>query len=136
MLEEPLAKSLPGTRPVRRYPRGMRHEIASTALAQSNAAVLASAHDRDLVLHLIMSHHGYGRPLPPVVEDPNARRLQHRHCEHEMETSSNLVDTDIALESAERFWRLVGRYGHHGLAWLEAILRLADHRQSEEEAKK
>ena len=136
MLEEPLAKSIRGTRMVRRYPRGMRHEIASTALVQSNAAVLAEAHDPDLVLHLIVTHHGFARPLPPVLKDPSARRLRHRHCGHQMETSSDLVDTGIALESAERFWKLVERYGHHGLAWLEAILRLADHRESEEEAKR
>ena len=136
MLAEPLAKSLPGTRAVRRYPRGMRHEVASTALAQSNAAVLAGAHDRDLVLHLIMTHHGYGRPLPPVLEDSSPRTLQHRHGEQTMETPSNLVETDIALQGADRFWTLVERYGHHGIAWLEEIFRLADHRQSEEEAKK
>ena len=121
---------------VHTYPQGMRHEVASTALVQSNTDVLAGAHDPDLVLHLIMTHHGYGRPLPPVLEDPNARLLRHRHRGHEMETSSDLADSDIALETAERFWKLVERYGHHGLAWLEAILRLADHRQSEEEASK
>ena len=136
MLEEPLAKSVRGTRLVRRYPAGMRHEVASTALVLSNPDVLAEAHDRDLVLHLIMTHHGYGRPLPPVLVDPSARLLRHRHRGHEMESSSDLADTDIALESAERFWQLVERYGHHGLAWLEAILRLADHRRSEEEASK
>ncbi len=133
MLEEPLAKSAPGTRRVYSYPRGMRHEIASTALVKSNPATLAEAHDPDLVLHLIITHHGHGRPLPPILPDENPQTLQYRFDGHDLEANSHLVDTDIALVGADRFWRLVERYGHHGLAWLEAILRLADHRQSEEE---
>lgn len=133
MLAEPLAKSHPETPRLRRYPQGMRHEIASIALVQSNPEVLASANDKDLVLHLIGAHHGHGRPLLPVIRDPDPQTLRYRHNGSAMESSTDLADTNIALESAERYWRLVDRYGYHGLAWLETILRLADHRRSAEE---
>ena len=135
MLDEPLAKSEWGEPRVSRYPRGMRHEIASVALAQSNPEVLSGAHDLDLVLHLIITHHGYARPLPPVIEDSEPSKLHHSHDGHEMKADSDLADTDIAFQSTERFWRLTDRYGFHGLAWLEAVLRLADHRQSEAESR-
>ena len=135
MLEEPLAKSLPGARWVRRYPRGMRHEVASVAMAESNPNILASAHDRDLVLHLIGTHHGYSRPLPPIIEDTESQTLSYIFDGIAIETQPDLQESSLALDMADRFWRLVERYGHYGLAWLEAILRLADHRQSEEEAR-
>ena len=133
--DEPLAKSLPGTRRVfRPYPRGMRHEVASLALVQSNPEVLAPAHDRDLVQHLISTHHGWGRSLLPVLEDQAAEELEFVFDGNHMRTSSDLADSDLALEAADRFWRLTDKYGPYGLAWLEAILRTADHCQSAEES--
>ena len=132
--EEPLAKSLPGARRVWRYPRGMRHEVASVAMIESNGDVLGAAHDRDLVLHLVGSHHGWGRPLPPIIEDPNPQVLSYAVDGHLLETTSDLAESALALDMADRFWRLVERYGYHGLAWLEAVLRLADHQQSAAES--
>ena len=134
MLDEPIAKSLPGAPRVQRYPKGMRHELASVALIESNDAVVQSAHDKDLVLHLVTTHHGWARPLPPIIEDPNPQELSYTFEGHSMEADSDLAGSRLALNMADRFWRLVERYGHHGLAWLEAILRLADHQQSAEEA--
>ena len=130
---EPLAKSLPGARRVAGYPAGMRHEIASVAMIESNADVLDLAHDKDLVLHLVGTHHGWGRPLPPIIDDPNPQALSYAWDGHLLTASSDLAGGSLAVDMADRFWRLVERYGYHGLAWLEAVLRLADHRQSEEE---
>ena len=134
MQETPLAKSLPGVRPGKAYPRGMRHELASVALVESNADVLDMASDPELVLHLVGTHHGYGRPLPPVIEDDMPQNLSYPFDGHLMRASSDLGQGSFALEMADRFWRLVKRYGYHGLAWLEAIVRLADHQQSADEA--
>lgn len=133
----PLAKSLHGVRRISSsisgYPKGMRHEIASVAMIESNDNVLGSAHDRDLVLHLVGSHHGWGRPFPPVITDPRPETLRYTFEGRSMEVSSDLAETSLALDMADRFWRLVERYGYYGLAWLEAILRLADHQQSARE---
>ena len=154
---EPLAKSLPRARTRRNEWPPVRHEFSSVALANSSPEVLDRAHDRDLVLHLVGSHHGYGRPLPTIRQDHEPRVLRvagrwhgrgFRLCVGEageaapdddgdrvrMEAGSDLSDTPLALEMADRFWRTQERYGHHGLAWLEAIFRLADHQQSAKEA--
>ena len=134
MQGEPLAKSLHGARRGRRYPVGMRHEVASVAMVESNADVLNGAHDRELVLHLIGTHHGWGRPLLPIIRDPEPQTLTYVFDGHAMEGNSDLVEGTLALDMADRFWSLIVRYGYHGLAWLEAILRLADHQQSADEA--
>ena len=136
MLDEPLAKSQPGARWSRHYPKGMRHEMASVALAMSNPDIFADAHDRDLVLHLVGTHHGFGRPLPPIIKDLEPQKLEWRVGLHVLKANSDLADTGLALDMADRFWRLVRRYGEYGLAWLEAILRLADHQQSAEEGQR
>ncbi|WP_420440325.1 type I-G CRISPR-associated helicase/endonuclease Cas3g [Candidatus Palauibacter sp.] len=133
MLDEPLAKSPAGVRRVRRYPTGMRHELTSVALIESDSNILASAYDPELVLHLVATHHGWARPLPPIIEDPDPRTLALRAEGHLLEASSDLSGSSMAPDMADRFWRLVERYGYHGLAWLETILRLADQRQSAEE---
>ena len=133
-LDEPLAKSLPKVARVWEYPKNMRHEMASVALIESNPKVLEEAHDPDLVLHLIATHHGWARPIPIIPKETDPQNLQYTFERHQMEASSDLAPTTIALEGADRFWKLSKKYGHHGLAWLEAIFRLADHRQSEKEA--
>ena len=132
--EEPLAKSLPGVKRVATIPGTPRHEITSIVMLESVPEALAGAHDKDLVLHLVATHHGWGRPFLNVVpdNDPQGASFEFEGCI--LSSTADPASGSLALDMADRFWRLIERYGYHGLAWLEAILRLADHRQSEVEA--
>jgi CRISPR-associated endonuclease/helicase Cas3 len=118
------------------YPQGGRHEAQSLALIADQTQIREQAHDWDLVQHLVVSHHGFGRPFVPVVPDPGPVLVTLEHgplrLSHRTDHSLHRIDSGIA----ERYWRLLRRYGWWGLAWLEAILRLADHRRSEEEERK
>ena len=134
MLEEPLAKSLLGAKRVPTIPGTPRHEITSVAMLESVSEALAGTHDRDLVLHLVATHHGWGRPFLDVVPDNDPQDATFEFEGLTLNSTADPASGSLALDQADRFWRLIERYGYHGLAWLEAILRLADHRQSEVEA--
>lgn len=114
------------------YPEGYRHELLSVRLAESVPAVLpADPIVRDLLLHLLGSHHGLCRPFAPVVFDDEPVEAQ---CEFDgrlfrASSSTGLECLDSGV--ADRFWRLTRHYGWWGLAWLEALVRLSDHRRSE-----
>lgn len=141
MNEEPLAKSLVNTSSIERqrarvaskYPEGMRHELLSLAMIDDVAALRSKANDWDLVQHLVSTHHGYCRPLPPFVTETDPQSVTHaaEGCELAAMTDSA---ANPGLDMTERFWVLVRRYGWFGLAWFESIFRLADHRQSEHES--
>ena len=132
---EPLGKSVPNCPRTSVYPRGMRHEVASLALIDSNMKVLKKAHDEELVLHLIGSHHGWCRPLPWIAEDEAPVILSYVVSNQPMVASSDQVGQGLALDCAHRFWTLNERYGCYGLAWLESVVRLSDHLQSAAEGK-
>ena len=133
---------MPKTRAARRrasesagYPKGGRHELLSLRLAESTPVLLPQDDDlRDVVLHLVASHHGHCRPFAPVVLDdeapPIAFELNLNGTSHRMAwagpTGLERLDSGIA----ERYWRLTRRYGWWGLPWLEALLRMADWRRS------
>lgn len=148
--EEPRAKSgMPaGAREAQRrarelsgYPRGARHEVQSLAMLtnERNAAqVRAKAKDLDLVLHLVASHHGHCRPFAPAVDDVTPVEVALRDFDgwqFEATSSANGLHR-LDSEIPERFWKLQRRLGWLELCWLEAVLRLADHRASEEEQRK
>ncbi len=115
-------------------PSGIRHEVWSVAAAERTTEGEEPAF-RDLVLWLVGTHHGRGRPFFPPVEDPGASDFRIVHDGREIGVSG-----DPGLHRLDSFWfdlheRLHRRFGPWKLAWLEAILRLADHRASEEEAR-
>lgn len=116
-----------------KYPEGARHEVQSLALIADEEALRSRANDWDLVQHLVVSHHGFGRPFVPAVCDlePVGVSLQHYGSRLSCNSDHKLHRLDSGI--AERYWRLVRRYGWWGLAWLEGIVRLADHRRSEDE---
>ncbi len=117
------------------YPKGGRHEMLSVRMLE-NSGLSKAANDEDLVLHLVASHHGRCRPFAPVVGDSNPVEVEETILGRQMSARSDTGLERLGSGVTERFWRLVSRYGWWGLAWLEALMRLADHRCSEEEQKK
>ena len=85
--------------------------------------------DFELLLHLVASHHGRCRPFAPVVEDGEPVDVRYQGMRAASDHGLERVGSGVC----ERFWRLTRRYGWYGLAYLEALVRLADHRQSEAE---
>ena len=120
-----------------KLPAHWRHEAQSVRMIVNHPRFLC-AKDPELVLWLVGTHHGFGRPFYGFVEDE----------EHSVEILPCLyVDSWPALSEpgpqslefnfhgkdwATIFESLKRRYGIWDLAHLEAILRLADHRASEE----
>ncbi|MES2739012.1 MAG: type I-U CRISPR-associated helicase/endonuclease Cas3 [Verrucomicrobiota bacterium] len=117
------------------YPKGGRHELLSTRLAESATALWQDVEEEDLVLHLIASHHGYCRAFAPVVDDAEGAEITVTsqaagyNLNHSAASGLERLDSGIS----ERFWHLQARFGPWGLAWLEALFRLADQQVSASE---
>ncbi len=106
----------------RRTPRDLRtpyrHEFGSLLdIQQSGEFKSLDTHAQDLVLHLIAAHHGRARPHfeGEEVFDPD-------HPDD--------VAIALATETPRRFARLQRKFGRWGLAYIESLLRAADHAAS------
>lgn len=113
------------------WPRGGRHETLSLRLL--GAAIAAGADggpDPELLLHLVASHHGHGRPSLPTSVDTVP--ITTTACIDGIDVA---VSGDLSIgewDQPARFRRLCERYGYWGLALLETIVRQADHAASGE----
>lgn len=95
---------------------GYRHEFGSLPYAERDEDLVALPEDqKDLVLHLIASHHGYARPTIPT-----------RSCDDAPPSALEARAQQVAL----RFMKLQNQWGPWGLAWWEALLRAADQQAS------
>lgn len=119
------------------YPKGGRHELLSVRLLESQPTLLPASSSqklrRMLVLHLVASHHGYCRPFAPVAEDRSPCTVTVPFEGQMLRANSSTVLERLDSGISDRFWCLIRHYGWWSLAWLEAIVRLADHRRSEAE---
>lgn len=134
----PIAKSRASSAPAARrraelrsgWPTGYRHELVSLALLDACPELSRRAHDLDLVRHLVASHHGWCRPWAPALLDPEPTSVRTTIAGVTLEVSTAVMNESFLLSAPSRFRRLCRRYGWHGLAYLEALLRLSDHRAS------
>ena len=110
------------------WPRGGRHEDLSARLVRSwleHSPDWGEPTLRDLLLHLVISHHGKGRPLVRPVADGTPETVSAEVAGASVEAPANLGIVD--WEQPARFRRLNERFGPWGLALLEAILIRSDH---------
>ncbi|MCG8449437.1 MAG: type I-U CRISPR-associated helicase/endonuclease Cas3 [Pirellulales bacterium] len=107
-------------------PKGFRHELLSLQIAERHPSLPTGSAKQDLVFHLIASHHGRVGPFAPVVIDEDPPPIEVDGVE--LTTSDRKAVPPHRLDSgvADRFWRLVRRYGWWGSAYLETVFRLAD----------
>jgi len=112
------------------YPSGARHECYSVAMIEDarNQDLLKEAHDKELVKYLVGTHHGRGRASMPAVNDDgisHAVQFIFGGTKVNFNGKHNLERLDSGW--TELFWEVTRRYGYWGSAYMETIVRLADH---------
>lgn len=119
---------------------GFRHEQLSVILLRetSLSSALAESNDSELVQFITGTHHGRGFAMQSVMEETSQPLLANwQGYEIKLDAKTRQA---AALYRIENDWeglfeRISERYGIWGLAWIGAIFRLADHRQSANEAR-
>jgi len=119
-------EEIQATRIAAGWPRGGPHEtISARLLGQYLTTARLDGIDPELLIHLVLAHHGRARPVVWSVDDPAPTVVRAEHGGMRLVVSGDLATID--WEQPRRFHNLNHRYGLWGLALLEAILRQADH---------
>jgi CRISPR-associated endonuclease/helicase Cas3 len=114
-------------------PEGFRHEMLSVQIVEHGKLVADNDQHRMLILHLIAAHHGYARPFAPLVMDAEPPEVTVNGVTLTGTARSEVPPHRIDSAIAERFWKLTRDFGWWGLAYVEAVLRLADQQASADE---
>jgi CRISPR-associated endonuclease/helicase Cas3 len=113
-------------------PPHWRHEVLSVRAAVPMLAAGNDAFDAELALYLIGSHHGQGRPFFVHADPWDAHGHAPRGVPLPPGPGPERLDFDYRGNDWPGLFALLKkRYGAWGLAFLEAVVRLADHRVSE-----
>lgn len=110
------------------WPRHGRHESLSAHLVRAwlnKNPQWGDSMKRKLLVHLIISHHGKGRPIIKPVADNTSLTIDRSITGEVVSAPADLRIVD--WEQPSRFQKLNEHFGPWGLALLEAILRLSDH---------
>jgi CRISPR-associated endonuclease/helicase Cas3 len=127
-----------------RWPKHARHEALSVLLIRENATAKEDISDPALLVHLIGTHHGRGRPMWPLTindELPDGAAIPEQiTCQLDsfgLQTAGrHRPEAELTPFHAgwvDHFCGMVRKYGYWGLAYLESLIVLADHRQSDAE---
>jgi len=110
------------------WPQGGRHEALSSRLVVEwlkHGEMGLSSSAADLLVHLVVSHHGSGRPIVGPVSDGTRDSVSVDVLGERIETPADLGMVD--WDQPARFRRLNNEFGPWGLALLETVVRQADH---------
>src|SRR5690606_13735875 len=99
------------------YPKGQRHELVSLEMIEGATTLRrrleASGVDWELVVYLVSTHHGWARPLAPVVDLSDASVDQVWFEVESILLEGSTAHSRDSLDSgtADRFWWLSHKYG-------------------------
>jgi CRISPR-associated endonuclease/helicase Cas3 len=106
------------------WPAGARHELLSVQMLDEAVLRGLQLEEADLVRHLVVSHHGHGRPSAARSDEASVK----------VRASLGTVAGEFTLDPGRPDWQQPERYRHAcerfglwGVALLEALVRQADH---------